>query len=177
MVLGGAQYRVTDPKTYLLQQSRCNLLIPTGGCPPPLAAPRCGCPRPPAAPGPSGELLLLRRRRERSSVEGGRGPSPSGGASASVLSRWPPAASIAAARIYSAGCSPPRAQLASPAPPRRLARECVVEVEDANLRSGLPGTENGCSVWVVCWSLCLVGKNTVRDLFWVWIAVWVLCWR
>ena len=84
MVLGGAQYRVTDPKTYLLQQSRCNLLIPTGGCPPPLAAsrrgcppppaaPRCGCPRPPAAPrrgcpppptapGPSGELLLLRRR-------------------------------------------------------------------------------------------------------------------
>jgi len=132
-------------------------------------------PPPPTAPGPSGELLLLRRRRERSSAEGGRGPS--GGASASVLSRWPPAASIAAARIYSAGCSPPRAQLASPAPPRRLARECVVEAEDANLRSGLPGTENGCSVWVVCWSLCLVGKNTVRNLFRVWISVWVLCWR
>jgi len=62
-------------------------------------------------------------------------------------------------------------------PTTTCARDCVAERGDAYLCSALSWTQNGCSDCVVCWSVCFVGKSTVRDLFCVWVALWVLCWR
>ena len=47
----------------------------------------------------------------------------------------------------------------------------------AFLRPASLGTQNGCRVWVACWRTISVGKYTVRDPKWVWVAVCVFCWR
>ena len=45
------------------------------------------------------------------------------------------------------------------------------------MRPASLGTQNGCRVWVACWRTISVGKYTVRDPKWVWVAVCVFCWR
>ena len=71
--------------------------------------------------------------------------------------------------------SPPRRVL--PVGPSLRAPICVRGEGDAKMRPASYGRQNGCFFWVICWRVILGRQITVDEAFWVWVTLWVSCWR
>ena len=144
--------------------------------PPRRLRPRAVLASPAAAGRGSASLAAPRRRSTLPDTPRRRSTSPS-----STRRPWPLRIRLAGrAPSWTASSStrrPGRSRRCLHGPTTTCARDCVAERGDAYLRSASSRMQNGSSDCVVCWSVCFVGKSTVCDLFCVWVALWVLCWR
>jgi len=144
--------------------------------PPRRLRPRAVLASPAAAGRGSASLAAPRRRSTSPDAPRRRSTSPS-----STRRPWPLRIRLAGrAPSWTASSSTRRPGRLTPTPPwaHHYVRERLHHRERGDaLRSTSSRTQNGSSECVVCWSVCFVGKSTMCDLFCIWVALLVLCWR